>query len=187
MTDSPDAIRADIDRTRDELGRDVDALADKVSPSKAMHRQTDKVKGAFTSVRERIMGAADDAASSMQGAGSGVSDAAHRVTAKAEGNPLAVGLIAFGVGLLASSLLPSTDKEKELGAKVKEQAQPLVDEAKGVAQEMGEHLKEPAQQAATAVKETAENAATNVRDEAQGAAGTVTDRAQQSRENLSES
>ncbi|WP_261166010.1 DUF3618 domain-containing protein [Microbacterium sp. Marseille-Q6965] len=190
MTDSPDAIRADIDRTRDELGRDVDALADKVNPSKAMHRQTDKVKGAFSSVRERIMGAADDAASSMHGAGSsvgsGVSDAAHRVSAKAEGNPLAVGLIAFGVGLLASSLIPSSSKEKELGARVKEQAQPLMEEAKGVAQEMGEHLKEPAQEAVTAVKETAQNAVTNVRDEAQGAAETVSDQAQQSRQNVTE-
>ena len=190
MTDSPDAIRADIDRTRAELGRDVDALADKVSPSKAMHRQTSRMKGALASVRERVMGAADDAGSSLRGAGSdlssGVSDAAHRVTAKAEGNPLAVGLIAFGVGLLASSLIPSSGKEKELGQKVKEQAQPLVDEAKGVAQEMGEHLKEPAQEAATAVKESAQQAVGHVRDDAQGAADTVSDQAQQSRQHLTD-
>ena len=44
MSDSPDAIRADIEQTRRELGSDVDALADKVSPSKIVDRQTDKVK-----------------------------------------------------------------------------------------------------------------------------------------------
>ena len=34
MSDSPDEIRANIERTRSELGSDVDALADKVNPSK---------------------------------------------------------------------------------------------------------------------------------------------------------
>ena len=63
MSDSPDEIRADIERTRHDLGRDVDALADEVSPSKIVDRQVDKVRGAFTSVRERVMGAADDAGS----------------------------------------------------------------------------------------------------------------------------
>ena len=33
MSDSPDEIRADIERTREGLGLDVDALADMVSPS----------------------------------------------------------------------------------------------------------------------------------------------------------
>ena len=45
MSNSPDAIRADIEQTRRELGTDVDALADKVSPSKIIDRQTDKVEG----------------------------------------------------------------------------------------------------------------------------------------------
>jgi len=47
MSDSPDEIRADIERTRQELGSDVDALADKVSPSKIVDRQVDKVRGVF--------------------------------------------------------------------------------------------------------------------------------------------
>ena len=66
MSDSPDAIRADIEQTRRELGSDVDALADKVSPSKIVDRQTDKVKQAFGSVRDRVMGAADDAGSAVE-------------------------------------------------------------------------------------------------------------------------
>ncbi|WP_285118921.1 DUF3618 domain-containing protein [Propionibacterium freudenreichii] len=98
MSDSPDEIRADIERTRHDLGRDVDALADEVSPSKIVDRQVDKVRGAFTSVRERVMGAADDAGSSLTDAGSHAGDLKDRAVAKAEGNPLAVGLIAFGAG-----------------------------------------------------------------------------------------
>ncbi|MFF2632372.1 DUF3618 domain-containing protein [Microbacterium sp. NPDC058021] len=189
MTDSPDQIRADIERTRRELGGDVDALADKVTPSKIVHRQTDKVRGAFGSLRDRVMGAADDAGSSLSGAGSAaagqVSDAKDRLAAKAEGNPLAVGLIAFGAGLLAASLIPASTKEKQVAAEVKDKAQPLVDEAAEVAQDVGEHLKGPAQDAATAVKDAAAQSVDAVKTETQSAASQVKDQAQQSREHLS--
>ena len=80
MTDSPDAIRADIERTRRDLGLDVDALADKVTPSKIVDRQVDKVRGAFGSVRERVMGAADDVSSSA----SDVADSAGDLVQKAK-------------------------------------------------------------------------------------------------------
>ncbi|RLK52554.1 DUF3618 domain-containing protein [Microbacterium telephonicum] len=185
MSDSPDEIRADIERTRRELGGDVDALADKVNPSKIVDRQVDRVRGVFGSVRDRVMGAADDAESSLSGAASSVGDVKDRVVAKAEGNPLAVGLIAFGVGLVVASLIPASSKEKDLAATVKDQAQPLVDEVTDVAKEVGEHLKEPAQDAVTAVKESAQDSADVVRGEAEAAADEVKDRAQQARENIS--
>lgn len=189
MTDSPEAIRADIERTRAELGLDVDALADKVTPSKVAQRQADKVRGMFGSVRERIMGAADDASSTASstaaGLAHGAADIAHDVKAKAEGAPLAVGLIAFGVGLLVSSLIPSSRKEKELAESVKETAQPLVDEVSNVAKEMAGDLKEPAQEAAAAVKDRATEAVENVKGEATDAAGTVSDQAQHARSNIS--
>ncbi len=189
MSDSPDQIRANIERTRQELGGDVDALADKVSPSKIVGRQTDKVKGALGSVRERVMGAADDVGSSVSGAGSGIAgqvgDAKDRMVAKAEGNPLAVGLIAFGAGLLLASLIPSSSQEKQVAANVKDQAQPLVDEMSGAAREMGEHLREPAQEAAAAVKGAAEESVETVKAEAQSAAADVKHQAEQARENVS--
>src|SRR3712207_2122474 len=125
----PDQIREDIERTRRELGTDVDALAEKVSPSSIAHRQTEKVKGAVggavNSVKERVMGVADDVksagssalhsagnhassaggglhsagssvGSSLSSAGSSISATSGRAVEKAKGNPLAVGLIAFG-------------------------------------------------------------------------------------------
>ena len=185
MTDSPDAIRADIERTQQELGADVDALADKVTPSKIVHRQTDKVKGAFGSLRDRVMGVADSAGSSASGAAHGAADVALDVRAKAEGNPLAVGLIAFGVGLVVASLIPASEKEKELAETVKDKAQPLVDEVSSVAKEVASDLKEPAREAATAVKDSAQGAVQNVKDEASSAAADVKDRAQDARENVS--
>ena len=188
MTDSPDAIRSDIERTRRELGSDVDALADKVNPSKIMDRQADKVRNAFSSVRERVMGTAEDVGDSRSSAGSdaaeGVRGVAHDVKAKVEGSPLAVGLIAFGVGLVAASLIPASAKEKELAATAKEQAQPLMAEVAGAAKEVASDLKEPAQDAATAVKERATEAVEHVKHEASDAAHDVQDRAQEARDNL---
>lgn len=184
MSDSPDAIRADIEQTRRELGSDVDALADKVSPAKIMDRQADKVKYAFGSVKDRIMGVADDAGSAVSDAGASVADAKDRVVAKAEGHPLAVGLIAFGAGLLLASLIPASRKEKELAADVKEQAQPLVDKVTDAAKEVGEHLKEPAQNAAAAVKDAAAGAVDSVKTDAQYAAAEVKDQAQTAKDNV---
>src|SRR6478752_3971709 len=177
MSDSPDAIRADIERTRRELGSDVDALADKVSPSKMVDRQADKVKNMFGSVRERVMGVADDAHDALDDAGATVTDVKDRVVAKAEGSPLAVGLIAFGAGLLLASLIPASNKEKEMAADVKDKAQPLVDEATGVAKQVGENLKQPAMDAANAVKESAQDSMQTVKQDAQEAAGEVKDQA----------
>lgn len=184
MTDSPDVIRANIEQTRRELGGDVDALADKVSPAKIMERQTSKVRGAFGSVRDRVMGAADDVGSSLSDAAGGVGDAKDRVVRKAEGNPLAVGLIAFGAGLLIASLIPASEKEKELAESVKEQAQPLVDEVADVAKDVGAHLKEPAADAARAVKESAADSVQAVKEQSVEAAAEVKDQAEQSRDHI---
>jgi len=190
-TDSPEQIRAEIEATRAGLGADVDALADKVTPSKIVDRQKGKVKEAFGNVKNRVMGAADDAksgaGSTLHDAGSNISDAKDRVVAKAEGNPLAVGLIAFGVGLVVASLIPASEKEKDVAGNVQDSAQPLLDKAKDAAKEVGENLKEPAQQAANAVKDTATDAAQNVKADAQGAAQEVKGQAQQAKENVQQS
>lgn len=191
MSDSPEAIRADIERTRTELGQDVDALADKVNPSKIADRQTAKIKGAFGSVRDRVMGAADDAHESASSAVSGVShatsDAAHTVKAKAEGSPLAVGLIAFGAGLLAAALIPASSKEKDLAASAKDQAQPLIDEVTEATKEVASNLKEPVQEAAAAVQDRVSEAADTVKAETTDAADAVKDRASQSQSNIANS
>jgi len=185
MTDSPDAIRAETERTRLELGRDVDALADKVTPSKIMDRQANRLRHAVTSARERVMGVAHDAEESASSMASDVAEGARSVVRRSEGNPMAVGLIAFGVGLLAASLIPASQKEKELAQTAKEQAQPLMDEVGGVAREVASDLKEPVQEAATAVKDEAADAVEHVKDEAAGAAEDVKERTQEARDNVS--
>lgn len=181
MSDSPEEIRAEIERTRRELGGDVDALADKVSPTKIMDRQRTKVTDALGSMRDRVMGSAEDAGSSLAHMGSsaagGVGDVKDKIVDKTQGNPMAVGLIAFGVGLLVASLIPASSKEKDLADTVKDQAQPLVDEVVEAAKDVGEHLKVPAQDAATAVKEAATDSFESVKDETRSAKDEIKDSA----------
>ena len=63
MSDNPEQIRAEIERTRNELSIDVDAVADKVTPAKVAQRQTDKVRGALSDVKDSVLGSASDARS----------------------------------------------------------------------------------------------------------------------------
>jgi gas vesicle protein len=181
---NPEQIRADIESTRDELGRDVDALADKVSPPKIMERQKTRVRQRFDGVKERFMGVAGDmghSASSMghtaggalSDAGEAVKDLPNKARQTTQGAPLVVGLVAAGLGFLAASLIPTSDAERRLGSQLREQAQPLVDKAKDTAQEMAQNLKEPAQDAMAQVKDAATSSAQTVKEEAQHTAERV--------------
>jgi ElaB/YqjD/DUF883 family membrane-anchored ribosome-binding protein len=195
MSENPDVIRAEIEATRARLGTNVDAVAEKVTPSHIVQRQTDKVKDAIFGVKEKVMGAADQATSNVHSAtgsagsalgdagsaigstlgdaGSAISDAPHKAAAKAQGNPLAAGLIAFGAGLLVSSLIPPSAKEREAADALKSAAEPVTRQLAEAAKDMAQGLKEPAQEALNSIKETAADAADNVKGEGQAAAAEV--------------
>jgi gas vesicle protein len=203
-----DQLRREIEETRRELGTDVDALGEKVSPRRVMERRVDRTKDAIGGLRERVMGTTSDVSSStggavsgaastvqdkMSGAASGVqhaassvgetaSDTAYRARRQAQGNPFAAGLVAFGLGWLVSSLLPASQKERELAHQVKDQAQPAMQavgqQAGQALSEVKDNLQQPAQQAVESVKQTATDAAGTVKDEARSAAGDVKDQAQ---------
>ena len=129
--------------------------------------------------------AGSGAASSAAGAIQGAPDAAIRQT---QGNPLAAGLIAFGVGWLLSSLLPATQREQQLAQQaesaVRDNRDTLLAPAKQAAQEIGDQLKPAAQDAVESVKSTAQDAASTVKSEGQSAAQDVQGQAQQSRESV---
>jgi gas vesicle protein len=199
MTDNPDAIRADIEATRARLGTNVDAVADKVTPSNIVHRQTGKVRDAVFGVKEKVMGTAehtthsatgslhhaahsttsgvhqatDAAGNALHDAGEKIADAPHQVAAKTQGNPLAAGLIAFGAGLLISSLIPPSEKEREAADALKTAAEPVTTQLTEAAKDMAQGWKEPAQEAMENVKATATDAAQHVKDEGQTAAQDV--------------
>ncbi len=135
MSNNPDEIRANIEATRRDLGEDVDALADKVSPTKIAERQVDKVKDGLRSAREHLMGSVSDAQDSVSSAVAGTANKTERAI---KGNPLAVGLIAVGIGWLAASLIPASDAEKRIASNVKDAAQPLIDDLATTAKDVGE-------------------------------------------------
>jgi Protein of unknown function (DUF3618) len=208
MTSDPDQIRGQITQTQRNLSADVDALTEKLSPPRIAQRRVQRTRAAMTNVKEKIMGSAHSGASSAsQTVGSTASSAGETVSSAAssaagavssaassaadavssapdvarqrtEGNPLAAGLIAFGVGWLASSLLPATPAEQRVAAKVKDTA---VEQGKPVAQQAAqaakEQLAEPARQAAESVKETASGAVSAVKEQASSSAEDVTGRA----------
>ena len=51
---SQDALVADIDRTRTDLARTIDAITDRVSPKKNLQRAVDQAREAVDEARERI-------------------------------------------------------------------------------------------------------------------------------------
>jgi hypothetical protein len=179
MTQSPEEIEAEIAATRESIKDDVDALSEKLDPRKAASRQADRVKESMTQVKDTLMGTSSEAASSVSAT---VSDTAGVVSEKAgaasqtlaaaparlaqrtSGNPWAMGLAAFALGWLASSLVPTSRKEREAAQALRESpiVEPVVETAKQVAAEAGEHVKEAAavvgQQAQQAVGSVGQHA-----------------------------
>jgi ElaB/YqjD/DUF883 family membrane-anchored ribosome-binding protein len=213
-SNDPEAIRRQIEQTQRELSYDVDALNEKVNPSRVMDRRVSAAKGRIGRVRERVMGSAhdtrataqyrtqnaagtvqdraQDAAESVQGAAQqaahAVQQAPDTIVRQAQGNPLAAGLIAFGVGWLVSSLLPASERERQLAEQaesaVREHKDELLAPAKQAAQEVGEQLRPAAEQAVQEVKTTAQDAAQTVKQEGQSAAQDVQGQAQESRQTV---
>jgi hypothetical protein len=211
MTSDPDQIRSSIERTQANLSADVDALAEKVSPPRIVERRVQQTRSALTNFKDSIMGSAADttssiggtagsAADSVKGAAASTKDA---VAAKASaagdmassvpeqarqrtrGNPLAAGVIAFGAGMLLSSLLPATDREEQAAVQLKELAvdkgAPVKEQLQQAGQEVGQNLRESAQERAQTVKDTATDAASTVAGEAQSQASDVTSHAQEAK------
>ncbi|TFV86024.1 DUF3618 domain-containing protein [Blastococcus sp. CT_GayMR16] len=215
MTSSdPDVIRRQIEDTRRELSYDVDALNEKVNPARVVDRRVTAAKGRISNLKEKVMGSAQDTTSSAQGmasnaagsvqgaassavdtvsgaassAAGAVQQAPDAIVKQTQGNPMAAGLIAFGVGWLVSSLLPASEKEKQLAQQaetaIRENKDALLEPAKQAAQEIGEQLKPAAQDAVESVKATAQDAASTVAEEGKSAAADVQGTAQQAKQKV---
>ena len=185
----PEVLRAEIARTRAELSDNVDTLTETANPKSVAHRRANKVKGAARGVREHLMGTPDDPTDtgvfgaraaavkdratgtlgSVQDGGSGaldaVTDAPRQVHRKTRGNPLAAGLIAFGIGYLISGAIPATEKGQQAASRLQEKAAPLTDQVREAATDMADRLREPAQEAMASIKDTATDAVAHVKDQ----------------------
>jgi hypothetical protein len=154
MTSDPDQIRRQIEETRASLSEDVNTLADTVNPAHAAKRTAASTRSAVVGLKDKVMGAASQSVSSTTSAAGDKTSAVHekasaapdRIRRRAAGNPLAVGLIAVGVGWLVGSLLPASSAEERAVA-----------------------------DAAATVKDETASSAYDVRDQALAARDTVTD------------
>ncbi|MEV6847012.1 DUF3618 domain-containing protein [Actinoplanes sp. NPDC051411] len=189
MAEEPDRLRQEIEYTRAGLTRDVDRLAEKASPKQVARRR-------WTAVKEKVMGSTGSATSTVQDkasdiggtvqdkashlgdvAGEKAHDAADAVRAapqavasQTQGNPIAAGVIAFGVGLLAATLIPVTDAEKRAGQELKDRGEPLTDKVKEVASDLKDDVGGTVQEAAGRVKDTAQDAVQTTREQARSSA-----------------
>jgi hypothetical protein len=191
---NPEEIQRDIERTRASLSADVDRLNEKVAPSKVVGRRVDHLKRTATSVKDRVMGSAGES-SGLHGAGdsvsSGTASAKHAVGSAAssvgdaasaapqtvrrqtQGNPLAAGLVAFGIGWLLSSLPPASERERNVAEIVEDKAGELAEPVKETARDVAGNLQEPVQHSAEQVKAAATDAAAATADEAKSAVADV--------------
>ena len=148
-----------------------DAVADRAYAAK--DAVTDKAYAARDTVSEKASDAAD-----------AVREAPTTLKRKTQGNPLAAGVIAFGLGMLVSSLIPSSEKERQAVSQLQDNLEPVKQKATEVAQDVGENLRPAAQEAAQSVKSTAQEGVENVKQEGQSAAQDVKDQAQDSKDTV---
>jgi ElaB/YqjD/DUF883 family membrane-anchored ribosome-binding protein len=191
------AVGHRVNRIRDTFGRarhKVMGTAESVGQTtsgKAGQAQ-DRATHAAAEARHKIGSAPDKARDRATHA---AAEARHKIGSapdkaqeRIEGSPLAAGLIAFGAGMLVSSLLPASQAERRAVGRVKDVAGQHSDQVKqelrGAGQQMREGLREPAQHAAESVKSTAGQAASQVRNEGQRAARDVKEQAQQAGRNV---
>jgi gas vesicle protein len=200
MAEDPEELKRSIEQSRRKVGQDVDALTEKVSPSRVVGRRVERARGGVHRLKEHVMGTtesvggsvsdtAGSAASSVHDATSRVSDAVGSAPAMARsrtrGTPLAAGLIAFAAGWIVAAGIPASTQERELAQEAKDKAAgPVKEHAAQVAQELKDDLREPAQEAVASVKQTASQAVSDVADDGRSAAQQVADEAHSSADNV---
>jgi hypothetical protein len=178
-------LRTQIDEQRRDVSRDLEAIGDRVSPSRMVARRRARMRVAWHDTRDRLVGSADDIGDSAAQAASGIRhgvqsaaagakdgvmelpDAARR---QARGAPLVATGVAFGAGFLLAIVLPTTDKETELAERFEGELSSGAREVKAGVTEMvrdvADNLSPDVQGAGQAVTEHAKDAAEQIKTNA---------------------
>lgn len=170
MGEDPQAIRREIEETRERMSATVDAIGYRADVKKrtkdAIVDRKDVIVEKAGNVVNRVMGAMPDMPSTPDmsvpgfvpdgeqvraGAHQAKEGAKHAVSV-AQANPLGLGIGAVAVGFLAGMLVPSTRAEDSRLGDVADQVK---DQAREIGQQALEHGKTVAQDAAQAATETA--------------------------------
>jgi len=158
MGEDPNAIRADIEQTRADMGDTVDAIGYKADvKSRAREKISD--------TKDRITGKVSDVTPDGR--------QVKRAAGVAQENPLGLALGGVAVGFIAGMLVPSSRVEDE---KIGPVADQVKDQLKETGQEAVERGKDVAQQAAETAKEAGRGHAEELKSSAQDRAETVSSR-----------
>jgi gas vesicle protein len=171
MGQDPDAIRQDIEQTREQMGETIGAIGYKTDVKERAKDSVSEKTDAIKSKVSGVMGKANDATPS----GGEVKQGAQQAVSVAQENPLGLAIGAVAAGFIAGMLIPSTRVEDEKMGEmsdqvmdtVKESGQEAVDRGKQVAQEVAgtaretarEQTAEQGSQMAESLKESARQAA----------------------------
>jgi hypothetical protein len=147
----PDRLRRQIEYTQHNLSTDVDLLAEKVTPGRIAQRRVDRMRGAVSNARDRVMGSASDAVSTTQDRASDtrekIGEAPQAVRRGTQGNPIAAGLIAFGAGWLLSTLAPASKPEQKIAGQTadwaREHSGAVTEQVGQAAEQVRENIRRP--------------------------------------------
>jgi len=181
-----EALKADIQQRRESMTGTIDAIEDKVVPSRIIERRRSAVTAWVGGVMEHFMGSASsttERASSTVGkltdgvssATEAVADAPAQVQRATAGSPLIAGAVAFGIGALVAALLPETEPEQRAVAAVQPQLTAATDAVKGAGQQALDTARSSAQDAAQDLKDSATSHAHEVASQAKDAGQQVKD------------
>lgn len=191
-----------VARAKETVADKVDEVRDHVDPTRLVKRRSDHLRRRVKDALGSVMGSTPDARSAAvaatstaaahtrelsQRAGQATADVVHgareapsALRAKAEGNPLAAGLVALGAGMLAASLLPRGEREQQAIDRLKQQLEPVRQQALEAGRSVAGELSQSAQQGVQAVKESAAHAAEEIKGDAYSAVEEVKGTAQSS-------
>lgn len=175
MGQSTEELKRDIDNTRGHLGETLEAIGDRVSPARMVERRKNRMLQTVRSARDRVMGTVSDTGRAVGDTAGGAMDTLTgtpgSVRQQTQGSPMVAGAIAFGVGVLAASVVKPSEIERQAADQLMDKADPLTDQLKQAGQEMAEHMQQPARDAADRVKAAASEGSQVVADAAKEVAG----------------
>lgn len=185
-------LRREIAQRRDDIGRDLEVIGDRVSPARMVDRSRERTRRRFSSLRERVMGSpgsdwnssgyqrsgyqnttgepgrpmserAGDRLSALTTEMAG-RDPAAAVGERVQGSPLAMGFVAFGIGFVLGSVIPATRTEEDLARRVEPRLTDLAEDVGDTARHAADNLAPALEEETSAMKDEAKQAVETVAD-----------------------
>jgi len=163
---------------RAQMGDTLEAIGDRLSPERIIERRKAAVGQRFRRVKDTVMGSPgyqeqmpqkmrERTGEMMHSATEAVRSAPSTLADQARGNPIAVGFVAFGAGMLLATVMPKSETESRLMQEAQPQMQGAMSELKDAGRELAGGMQEHAREAGEQIKEAGSEAASNVKGQAQ--------------------